>query len=109
KEKTAQLGPIVGTKSVAQKVAASSKPFVQKTKSQLLTKPNSPERIGAGKLPTANPKPLRKGQLIKEQKAITVEWDLSSKDKIQKDRARILSEIEKKAEVKKKNQLKMDM
>ena len=35
--------------------------------------------------------------------------DLTSNDKIQKDRAKILSDIETKAEKKKKAQLKMDM
>ncbi len=52
-------------------------------------------------------KPLVKA--VKDEPPVTLEWNLSGKEKIQKDRARILTDIEKKAEQKKKAQLKMDM
>jgi topoisomerase-4 subunit A len=57
--------------------------------------------------------PLKKSppvKAVKDEAPVTVEWDLnSSPENVQKDRARILSEIEEKTEKKKKTQLKMDM
>lgn len=51
----------------------------------------------------------KKKAAAKDEAPVTLEWDLSGKQKVQNDRSRILSEIEKKAEQKKKAQLKMDM
>ncbi|MEO8086548.1 MAG: DNA gyrase/topoisomerase IV subunit A [Bacteroidota bacterium] len=56
--------------------------------------------------------PIKKTSVkpVKDEAPLTMEWDLNSgSGTVQKDRARILSEIEKKTEVKKKSQLKMDM
>ena len=61
---------------------------------------------------TLNPATVKKNlpiKPVKEEPAVTLEWDLSGNEKIQKDRVRILTDLEKKAEVKKKAQLKMDM
>ncbi len=53
--------------------------------------------------------PQKKVQPVKDAAPVTLEWDLSGKEKVQNDRVRILTELEKKAEAKKKAQLKMDM
>lgn len=63
--------------------------------------------------------PLKKSPAVKpvkDEAPVTLEWDLSakskpanSKEKIQNERARILTDLEKKAEEKKRAQLKMDM
>ncbi len=55
------------------------------------------------------PSKQKKFHTVKDEAPVTLEWDMTSNDKIQKDRAKILSDIEKKAEQKKKSQLKMDM
>jgi len=87
---------------VAEPIPVSKKSVLQKQPSngKVKTQATSP-------IPAKNQN--KKIQTIKEQKAVTVEWDFSPKEKIQQDRARILSEIEKKAAAKKKDQLKMDM
>jgi hypothetical protein len=51
----------------------------------------------------------KKSQPVKDEAPVTLEWDFTEKEKVQKDRTRILTELEKKAEAKKKAQLKMDM
>jgi len=46
----------------------------------------------------------------KEDKAVTMEWDMGKdKGKIKDDRSRILTELEKKTEAKKKSQMKMNL
>ncbi len=51
----------------------------------------------------------KKVQPVKDAAPVTLEWDLTGKEKVQNDRVRILTELEKKTEAKKKAQLKMDM
>lgn len=54
-------------------------------------------------------KAQKKAPPLSEESAVTVEWDLTSGDnKPRSDRARILEQIEEKAEKRKKNQMKMD-
>ncbi len=84
KEKTTKEKPVSSgakAKTVPAKVAAKS----TSVKKQLAVKP------------------------VKDEAPVTLEWNLSGKEKIQNDRSRILTDIEKKAEQKKKSQLKMDM
>ena len=52
----------------------------------------------------------KKSQASKEEKPVTMEWDLAGdKGKINDDRSRILTELEKKTEAKKKAQMKMNL
>ncbi len=52
----------------------------------------------------------KKAKPLKEEKAVTVEWEIGSKsDQITKDRNRILAEMEKKNKGKQKNQMEMDI
>jgi topoisomerase-4 subunit A len=53
--------------------------------------------------------PQKKVKPAKDEAPVTLEWDLTGKQKVHHERARILTELEKKAEAKKKAQLKMDM
>lgn len=51
----------------------------------------------------------KKGTPLREEEAVTIEWDMSAKsDKITADRNRILSDLEKKAQIK-KSQTKLDI
>ena len=86
KKKSAAVNLVIGKKKVADLKT-------QKTKKKL--------SLTGKKKPTLKP--------IKDEAPVTLEWDMNDTGKIQKDRARILSEIEKKTEGKKKSQLKMDM
>jgi topoisomerase IV subunit A len=79
------------------KPAASSKaPAVKAATPQKTTK------TAAKNLKEERKPPSKKGKPLSEEKAVTVEWDFAEKsEKITSDRARILSELEKKAEGKK--------
>ena len=44
----------------------------------------------------------KKFRSIKDEAPVTLEWDLTSNDKIQQDRTKILSDIDEKAKAKKK-------
>ena len=83
------------------------------SKSEKLSKQPVKKETAAGKQsPAVKVQPLKKTPVkpVKDEAPVTIEWDIaSSPADLQKDRARILSEIEKKTEVKKKSQLKMDM
>ncbi|CAN5662146.1 DNA gyrase/topoisomerase IV subunit A [soil metagenome] len=68
--------------------------------------------LGVKQQVSAKITPIKKTSVkpVKDEAPLTMEWDLNTgSGAVQKDRARILSEIEKKTEVKKKSQLKMDM
>jgi len=99
-------------------------PKLKETKSPVKEKAVAQSKAKPKAQPTTK-KPVLKSsgkkapiKVLKDEAPITMEWDLSpksskndknvDKEKIQKDRVRILSEIEKKAE-KKKSQLKLDI
>jgi hypothetical protein len=50
----------------------------------------------------------KKASPLKEEKAVTVEWDMSTGNESGKDRDRLLKEIDEKAGARKKSQMKMD-
>jgi topoisomerase-4 subunit A len=96
--------PPVAKKAVIPKAAD------KKTVSKKVVAPVKPQAPGkaAGKIPA--PKKSAGGKPIKDEAPVTIEWELNPPAaNVQSDRARILSEIEKKAEQKKKSQLKMDI
>jgi hypothetical protein len=82
---------------------------VPKEKDLKKKKDERPENKIAGKI---RPSEVKRTAIkpVKDQAPVTIEWDLNPEPaKVQKERARILSEIVKKTEDKKKSQLKMDM
>ncbi len=111
-----------GTGKVVQKVEqlsiieAGSQKKVE-SKQKLEEKSKQPVANKKVNVPVPSVKKSSSVKAVKDEAPVTIEWDLApsknaaplKEEKIQNDRARILSEIEKKAEVKKKNQMKMDM
>ncbi|HNQ61468.1 MAG TPA: DNA gyrase/topoisomerase IV subunit A [Bacteroidia bacterium] len=96
------------------------------TKSEKVTKVDKKKTAAKAVKKTASPKkaavakkaePKKKGSKapkkvkpLKEEKAVTIEWDIVQKsDQIKKDRNRIVAKLEKKTKIKEKNQMKMDI
>jgi len=115
-EKAEQLSidPIV-PKAKSQEPVISKKPLIAKAADK---KAIAKKVIAPGKAPgpvkSQSKTPVLKKNSgvkpVKDEAPVTIEWDMNTPDpSVQKDRARILSEIEKKTEQKKKNQLKMDI
>jgi len=91
----------VEKKPAAKPAAAVKKPFPGKTQPKVAEVKKKAEV----KLPKA-----AKFKPVKDEAPVTLEWDMNPGDnKIKKDRAKLLSDLEKKAEQKKKAQMKMDM
>jgi topoisomerase-4 subunit A len=114
-EKVEQLTivPVV-PKGKSQETPVSKKPVIATASDKKIV----PEKViakGKAKLPVKSPvkiSVLKKNasvKPIKDEAPVTIEWDVNPPAAVQKDRARILSEIEKKTEQKKKSQLKMDI
>jgi len=85
----------------------------KKTAAKAVKKTASPKKAAAAK--KAEPKKKgskapKKVKPLKEEKAVTIEWDIVQKsDQIKKDRNRIVAKLEKKTKIKEKNQMKMDI
>lgn len=95
-EKKEVVKPDAKISKPAKSVKGKSGKVVQAGKQQVSVKPQTSKKTLV--------KPM------KDEAPVTIEWDINAGPAtVQKDRARILSEIEKKTEVKKKSQLKMDM
>lgn len=104
------------TKSEEPEVVRGGKTTVKSQKPDAKEKQSKqkPQKPAPGKQQVAvKVTPLKKNAAIKpikDEAPVTIEWDVNPNPAaVQKDRARILSEIEKKTEEKKKSQLKMDM
>jgi topoisomerase-4 subunit A len=102
------------TKGGAGKVSTASEQLtiapVEKKVAEVKRIEGKPE-VEKKKIPVAKAVATKKVTPIKakaEEKPVTMEWDFSSKEKVNNERARILAELEKKAEQKKKAQTKMN-
>ncbi len=123
-EKAEQLsidgGPGKASGKTADVKKLASKPEVKNKKDEMPLKVNSkqpatishPQKSGGKHQVNVKTTPAKSPAVkpVKDQAPVTIEWDINdTSGDVQKDRARILSEIEKKTESKKKSQLKMDM
>jgi hypothetical protein len=98
--------PSAGNKTPAKGTASAAK--VAASRPEGLKKKSAPVRPASVKGTAKTVQ--KKSQPSKEEKAVTMEWDLAAdKGKINDDRSRILTELEKKTEAKKKAQMKMNL
>jgi len=117
------IGVIVTKNSASKVVKLSDAPPVKKSEQLAIpaaAKKEPPVKSAAAvKKPAVKAvpvsKPAAKGKVapkkvspLKEEKAVTVEWDMSSGKKTGNDRDRLLKEIDEKAGARKKSQMKMD-
>jgi topoisomerase-4 subunit A len=87
--------------------AAPSKKVEPRSQKKVAKKAPAPKKAASKKKGSS---PSKKAKPPKEERAVTVEWEIGKKsDQIKKDRSRIVSQLEKKNNLKQKNQMKMDI
>ncbi|MEY4593711.1 MAG: hypothetical protein RIQ47_121, partial [Bacteroidota bacterium] len=104
--KLADAPPVKKTEQLAIPAAAAPKKEPVVKPAAAVKKP-AVKAIPASKAAKGKSVP-KKASPLKEEKAVTVEWDMSTGNKSGKDRDRLLKEIDEKAGARKKSQMKMD-